>query len=54
MLYVTLPSCVTNVRSRDGAYNRVAGLDGNFTFLESLGISGFVAAAQDEGIDGNA
>ena len=50
----TVGAIVTNVRSRDGAYNRVAGLDGNFTFLESLGISGFVAAAQDEGIDGNA
>ena len=34
---------VTNVQGRDGQYNRVFGVDADFTFFDHLFVSGFVA-----------
>ena len=43
---------VSNVQGPDGDYNRVAGLDASFTFLDHLNFSGFAAQAHDREVDG--
>ncbi len=43
---------VTNVQGPDGQYNRVFGLDADFTFFDHLFLSGFVAGGQDTDVDG--
>ena len=43
---------VSNVQGPGGDYNRVAGIDADFTLLDHLNISGFAAQAQDSEVDG--
>ncbi len=43
---------VTNVQGPDGQYNRVFGVDADFTFFDHLFLSGFVAGGQDNDLDG--
>ena len=43
---------VTNVQGPNGQYNRVFGADADLTFFEHLFLSGFVAGAQDNDVEG--
>ncbi|HJO03882.1 MAG TPA: DUF5916 domain-containing protein [Acidobacteriota bacterium] len=43
---------VTNVQGPDGQYNRVLGFDSSFILFDHLFLSGFVAGAQDNDVDG--
>ena len=43
---------VTNVQGPDGQYNRVFGVDADFTLFDHLFLSGFVAGGQDSDIEG--
>ena len=44
----------TNVQGADGDYNRVVGVDTNFTFFENLNISAFAAQSRAKDVDGGA
>ncbi len=48
----TVGALVTNVQGTDGQYNRVFGVDANFTFFDHLLVSGFVAGGQDNDVEG--
>ena len=42
----------TNVQGRDGQYNRVFGVDIDFTLFDHLFVTGFVAGGQDNDVEG--
>ncbi len=44
----------SSVEGPSGEFNRVAGVDANFTLFDHLNLSGFAAQSQDNEIDGNA
>ena len=48
----TVGALVTNVQGPDGQYNRVFGVDIDFTLFNHLFLTGFVAGGQDNDVDG--
>ena len=50
----SLGAYFSNVQGPDGDYNRVLGVDANFTFLDHLNLTGFAARSMDDEIEGGA
>ena len=48
----SIGALVTNVQGPNGEFNRVFGLDADFTFFDHLFVSGFIASGHDDAIDG--
>ena len=48
----SIGALLTNVQGPDGQYNRVFGVDADFTFFDHLLLSGFVAGGRDNDIEG--
>ena len=48
----SIGALVTNVQGPNGEFNRVFGVDADFTLFDHLFVSGFIAGSQDDGVEG--
>ena len=49
----SIGALVTNVQGPDGEFNRVFGIDADFTLFDHLFVSGFIAGGQDDAVQGS-